>query len=100
MASNTFAKTLRALHVPSKPLIILNIWDVASLNAVASLNNNSGGDKPVKAVATASWAVAASLGIKDEELSYEQNLAAIQTIGPACRKLGLPLSVDLQDGYG
>jgi len=100
MASNTFAKTLRALHVPSKPLIILNVWDVASLNAVASLNNNSGGDKPVKAVATASWAVAASLGIKDEELSYEQNLAAIQTIGPACRKLGLPLSVDLQDGYG
>lgn len=99
MASNTLAKALKALHVPSRPLIIPNVWDIASLNAVASLNTTSG-EAPVKAVATASWAVAASLGIKDEELTYEQNLAAIQTIGPACRKLGLPLSVDLQDGYG
>lgn len=97
MSLNHLAKTLKALHVPSKPLIIPNIWDVASLNAIASLNTS---DKPVKAVATASWAVAAALGIKDEELTYEQNLAAIQTIGPASQKLGLPLSVDLQDGYG
>lgn len=98
MASNALAKTLKALHKPSKPLIIPNIWDIPSLNAVASLN--SAESAPVKAVASASWAVAASLGVKDEELTYEQNLEAIRKIGPAAQKLGLPLSVDLQDGYG
>lgn len=98
MASNALAKTLKALHKPSDPLIIPNIWDIPSLNAVASLN--SADAAPVKAVATASWAVAAALGIKDEELTYEQNLSAIQKIGPTARNLGLPLSVDLQDGYG
>lgn len=98
MASNTLAKTLKTLHTPSKPLIIPNIWDIPSLNAVASLNGAE--SAPVKAVASASWAVAASLGVKDEELTYEQNLEAIRKIGPAAQKLGLPLSADLQDGYG
>lgn len=98
MASNALAKTLKALHTPSKPLIIPNIWDIPSLNAVASLNGAE--SAPVKAVASASWAVAASLGVKDEELTYEQNLEAIRKIGPAAQKLGLPLSADLQDGYG
>lgn len=100
MSSNNFAKTLKALHQPSNPLIIPNIWDVPSLNAIASLNSADGGQHPVKAVATASWALAASLGIKDEELTYEQNMTAIQKIGPVARALGLPLSVDLMDGYG
>lgn len=99
--SNDFAKTLKALHQPSNPLIIPNIWDVPSLNAVASLNSdNDGNEKPVKAVATASWALAHALGIKDEELTFEQNLAAIEKIGPVARSLGLPLSTDLLDGYG
>lgn len=99
--SNDFAKTLKALHQPANPLIIPNIWDVPSLNAVASLNSGVDADeRPVKAVATASWALAHALGIKDEELTFEQNLAAIDKIGPVARSLGLPLSTDLLDGYG
>lgn len=98
MATNALAQTLNSLHVPSSPIVFPNIWDLASLNAILSLNTPT--SRPVKAVATASWAFAASLGIKDEELTLEQNLAAIQKIVPAVQKAGLPLSVDLQDGYG
>ncbi|KAJ4245470.1 hypothetical protein NW762_013979 [Fusarium torreyae] len=98
MESNKLAQTLKALHVPSHPLILANVWDIASLNMVLSINTES--SKPVKAIATASWAFAASLGIKDEELTMEQNLAAIRSLAPVVARAGLPLSVDLQDGYG
>ncbi|POR33774.1 Uncharacterized protein TPAR_06037 [Tolypocladium paradoxum] len=99
MASvNSAAKALKALHVPKSPIVFANIWDVASLNTVLSLND---GDKmPVTAVATASWAVAAAVGSKDEELTFEQNLEAISKLAPLCHKANLPLSSDLQDGYG
>lgn len=95
---NSAAKALKALHVPKSPLVLTNIWDTSSLNAVLSLNENS--KKPVKAIATASWAVAAAVGCKDEELSYEQNLAAIKQVALLCQKAGVPLTSDLQDGYG
>lgn len=98
MASNNSAAALKALHQPSCPVVFANIWDVASLNALISLND--GESTPVKAVATASWAFAAALGIKDEELTLEQNMDAVSKIGPICQRAGLPLSVDLQDGYG
>ncbi|KAF4953665.1 hypothetical protein FSARC_12350 [Fusarium sarcochroum] len=98
MESNKLAQTLKALHVPSQPLILANVWDIASLNMVLSLNTKS--SKPVKAIATASWAFAASLGIRDEELTMEQNLATIRSLAPTVARAGLPLSVDLQDGYG
>ncbi|KKP04764.1 hypothetical protein THAR02_03101 [Trichoderma harzianum] len=99
MASvNQSAQTLKALHKPGSPLVLSNIWDLSSLNAIVSLN--SGASKPVKALATASWAIAASLGIRDEELTMVQNLEAISRIAPLAEQAGLPLSVDLQDGYG
>ncbi|KAL7915343.1 phosphoenolpyruvate phosphomutase domain-containing protein [Trichoderma velutinum] len=99
MASiNKSAQTLKALHKPGSPLVLSNIWDVSSLNAIVSLNSEA--SKPVKALATASWAIAASLGIKDEELTMVQNLEAISRIAPLAEEAGLPLSVDLQDGYG
>ncbi|KAH0432039.1 hypothetical protein CcaCcLH18_06694 [Colletotrichum camelliae] len=96
--SNHLAKELKELHAPSKPLILSNVWDLASLNAILSLNTSD--SKPVRAIATASWAIAAILGIKDEDLTLEQNLAAIAQIAPAVKAAGLPLTVDIQDGYG
>ena len=96
--NNNAAKTLKDLHVPSTPIIFANVWDLASFNAVTSLNTAD--SKSVKAIATASWAIAATLGIKDEELTLEQNLDAISKIAPLCHFAGLPLSADLQDGYG
>jgi 2-methylisocitrate lyase-like PEP mutase family enzyme len=98
MASNDAAKALAALHVPANPIIFTNIWDLPSLEALIALNDRD--VKPVRAVATASWAIAATLGMADEDLSADQNLAAIARIAPRCRAAGLPLSVDLQDGYG
>lgn len=98
MTSNSSAKALKALHVPGKPIIFANVWDVPSFNTIASLNE--GGSKLVHAVATASWAIAASAGVQDEELTFEQNIAAIRKIAPLANRAGLPLSVDLQDGYG
>ncbi|UNI18582.1 hypothetical protein JDV02_004840 [Purpureocillium takamizusanense] len=106
MASTTVndaAKALKALHVPKSPVVLTNVWDVASLNTVLSLNNDASsgsGSKPVTAIATASWAIAASEGLADEDLTWEQNLAAISRVAPVARAAGLPLSCDLQDGYG
>jgi 2-methylisocitrate lyase-like PEP mutase family enzyme len=99
MASvNYTAKALKAMHVPASPIVFTNVWDAMSLNAVLSLNE--GNDKPVKAVATASSAIAAAAGCKDEDLTFEQNIAAIRQIARLCQQAGVPLSADLQDGYG
>jgi 2-methylisocitrate lyase-like PEP mutase family enzyme len=98
MEANRLAETFKSLHTSYYPLILANVWDVASLNMVLSLNSDP--SKPVRAIATASWAFAATLGIRDEELTLEQNLVAIQNIAPTIRQAGLPLTVDLQDGYG
>ncbi|KAL7791420.1 phosphoenolpyruvate phosphomutase domain-containing protein [Trichoderma ceciliae] len=99
MASvNQSAQTLKALHKSGSPLVLSNVWDISSLNAIVSLNSES--SKPVKALATASWAIAATLGLQDEELTMVQNLEAISKIAPVAEQAGIPLSVDLQDGYG
>ncbi|GAB0135714.1 hypothetical protein EsDP_00004041 [Epichloe bromicola] len=55
------------------------------------------------AVATVSWALAAALGLQDEELTFEHNIEAIRRIAPFAYKAGSPAqrrSGYLQDGYG
>lgn len=99
-STNEFAQALKALHKPGQPLIVPNVWDVPSLNALASLNDTDAATKPVKAFATASWALANARGVADEDLTAEQNLAALRELAPLAAKAGLPLSADLQDGYG
>ncbi|GAP86648.1 putative carboxyphosphonoenolpyruvate phosphonomutase-like protein [Rosellinia necatrix] len=98
------AAHLAALHVPGNPLVIPNIWDLSSLNAVLSLNapsSPSPSPSPaVRAVATASYAIAASLGLADADLSLGANLIRTRQLAPRVRAAGLPLTVDLQDGYG
>ncbi|KAI5461564.1 phosphoenolpyruvate phosphomutase-domain-containing protein [Mariannaea sp. PMI_226] len=99
MASiNDTAKKLKALHVPSSPIVFANVWDISSFNTVVSLND--GGSNLVKAIATASYAIAASSGTQDEKLTIEENFQAITKIAPLAKAAGLPLSTDLQDGYG
>lgn len=94
----SYAKTLKSLHKPGDPIIFANIYDLVSINAVLSLNK--GLSNPVKAIATASYAIAETYGVRDEDLTYEQNMAAVESIGRHVRAAGLPLSVDIQDGYG
>ncbi|KAI0503203.1 phosphoenolpyruvate phosphomutase-domain-containing protein [Xylaria bambusicola] len=99
MAVTTTAAHFASLHRPGDPLVIPNIWDLSSLNTVLSLNTSET-STPVKAVATASYAIAATLGLADEDLSLGANLIRIRSLSPRVRAAGLPLTVDIQDAYG
>lgn len=90
------AQTLRSLLVPGSPLLLINVWDPSSASIVLS-------HPGTKALATASFAIAASLGLEDDELNLVDNLAAINRIVQRMKKEGredVPLTADLQDGYG
>ncbi|KAJ5189632.1 Pyruvate/Phosphoenolpyruvate kinase [Penicillium cf. griseofulvum] len=92
---NDIAKHLRALHQPGNPLILTNVYDAATASIIASLPS-------APAIATASYAIAATIGVDDNALTKAQNLTAIAAIAASVRALNpaKPLTVDLQDGYG
>lgn len=70
-----------------------NVYDAATASIIAS--------KPsARAIATASAAVAAVSGTEDEALTFEANIASVQSIAPVALRAGKPLTVDIQDGYG
>lgn len=80
----------RALHVPGDPVVLPNAWDVASARAVEAAG--------FPAVATTSMGVAASLGYADHEGGPpEEMLGAAARIG---RGIDLPMTVDVEGGYG
>ncbi|PKS10375.1 hypothetical protein jhhlp_002126 [Lomentospora prolificans] len=99
MAFRTARSAFKLLHNPGKPIILPNIYDPSSLSSLLLLNAPNS-PPVVQATATASWAIAAGLGIKDEELTLDQNLAAFAKLAPLAHKASLPISIDLQDGYG
>jgi 2-methylisocitrate lyase-like PEP mutase family enzyme len=85
------ADTLRRLHTDAKLLILVNVWDAISARTVA-------GAPGCRALATASWSIAAAHGVPDgENLTREQMIAAIARIASA---VPLPVSADLETGYG
>ncbi|KAG0273931.1 hypothetical protein BGZ96_004596 [Linnemannia gamsii] len=91
-SQNSIAAHFRSLHKPGQPLILGNVYDASTASIVASL--------PVtKAVATASFAIAAVEGVHDDDLTQEQNFAAIKKIAAVVLPKNLPLTADLQDGY-
>lgn len=92
-ATGARAAHFKSLHIPGTPLLLANVYDAISARAVGSLPQ-------CRALASASWALAKSIGIDDEQLTREQNLALLQPIAAVARQLGLPLTVDIQDGYG
>lgn len=89
---NDLAHHFRSLHRPGKPLILANVYDAATAKAIIS-------NPHANAVATASYAIAATYGVADDDMTLEQNLAAIGKIASVVLPSGLPLTVDLQDGY-
>ena len=89
---NDKAKKLRQLCKPGDPLVLLNAYDGASASVL--VNHPS-----TKAVATASFAVAGVIGVADNDLTFEDNLAGIRTVASVVNKTDLPLTADLQDGY-
>jgi 2-methylisocitrate lyase-like PEP mutase family enzyme len=84
------AELFRGLHVPGKPLILFNVWDAGSAKAVASVG--------AKAIATSSWSVADANGFADGE--KVPLTLAIATLRRIVAVTDLPVTVDLESGYG
>jgi len=84
------AKQFKSLHVKGNPLILFNIWDAGSASTVAA----SG----AKALATGSWPVAAAFGYADgENIPFD---LALENITRIIEQTDLPVSMDLEGGYG
>ncbi|KAH6838618.1 phosphoenolpyruvate phosphomutase-domain-containing protein [Chaetomium sp. MPI-CAGE-AT-0009] len=87
------AKTFKALHIPGNPLLLANVYDATSARIVGSLPK-------CRALASASYAIAKTIGIEDGELTLEQNFALLKPIAAVAHELQLPFTIDIQDGYG
>jgi 2-methylisocitrate lyase-like PEP mutase family enzyme len=85
------AETFRLLHHEPEILVLVNVWDVASARTVAALPG-------CRAIATASWSIAAAHGVPDgENLTRDAMLAVAARIAAA---VDLPVTADLESGYG
>jgi 2-methylisocitrate lyase-like PEP mutase family enzyme len=78
------------LHQQNEPLLIANVWNAQSARLFEKLK--------FKALATSSAAVASTLGYSDgEQMSVDEYLFVVKRIRAVT---SLPLSVDLEGGYG
>jgi 2-methylisocitrate lyase-like PEP mutase family enzyme len=85
------AAHLLRLHLDPELLVVVNVWDVISARVVAGLPGCT-------AIATASHSIAASQGYPDgEQIPLDDMIAAIGRIAAA---VDLPVSADLEAGYG
>jgi 2-methylisocitrate lyase-like PEP mutase family enzyme len=85
------AKILLDLHTAPEILTLTNVWDVASARVVAGVEG-------VKALATASHAIADSFGYPDgENIPLDLHLQMVERIASA---VDLPVSMDFEAGYG
>jgi 2-methylisocitrate lyase-like PEP mutase family enzyme len=84
------AEKLRKLHVPGEPLLLANVWDPPSARAVEAAG--------MRAIATASAALAPVNGYEDHgHLPPDVAFGALRRIADA---VTLPVTADLEDGYG
>jgi len=84
------AEKLRKLHVPGAPLLLANVWDPTSARVVESAG--------MLAIATASNALAPVNGYEDHgHLPPDVAFGALRRIAEAVK---LPVTADLEDGYG
>ena len=84
------ANLLKNLHIKGEPLILFNVWDAGSAQAMQEIG--------AKAIATGSWSVAAAQGYADgQELPFDMALANLKRI---VASVDLPVTIDLEGGYG
>ncbi|HHG90418.1 MAG TPA: isocitrate lyase/phosphoenolpyruvate mutase family protein [Devosia sp.] len=82
--------SFRELHRPGEPFVLANAWDLGSAKVLAALG--------AKALATTSAGHAFTLGLKDMgEITREQSL---EHAGAMAKCTSLPVSGDLENGYG
>lgn len=80
----------KELHNQIKPLIIGNVWNVHSAKVYERLN--------FQAIGTSSAAIAHSLGYEDgEQMPFSDLIFIVERIS---KSVSLPLSVDIEFGYG
>lgn len=82
---------LQRLHADPELLVLVNVWDVISARAVADVPGT-------KALATASHSIAAAHGYPDGEQIPRDLMIA--TVGRIAAAVDLPVSADLEAGYG
>jgi 2-methylisocitrate lyase-like PEP mutase family enzyme len=89
MSQTDKANAFAALHVPGDPLILFNIWDAGSAQAVAKAG--------AKAIASGSASVAGAYGVEDgEDVPMEVALANAARI---VASVDLPVTIDFEGGY-
>ena len=90
LAPRTAAEALRALHVPGRPLLLVNAWDAASAVVIARCG--------APAIATTSAGAANALGYPDgQAISRDEMLASVARIAAV---VDLPVTADMEAGYG
>lgn len=83
------AEAFANLHIKGDPLILFNVWDAGSAQAVAEAG--------AQAIATGSAAVAVAHGFQDgEQLPFDLALANLRRI---IERTALPVSLDMEGGY-
>jgi 2-methylisocitrate lyase-like PEP mutase family enzyme len=85
------AEELRRLHAEPAILVLVNVWDAASARTVAAVPG-------CRAIATASWAIAAARGQADGEAIGRD--AMLGAVGDVAGAVDLPVTADLEGGYG
>ena len=80
----------RALHVPGDPFVLANAWDAGSARTLAALG--------ARAIGTSSSAHAFTLGLPDG--AHVGRDAALQHASDLVAATALPVSADLENGYG
>lgn len=87
---NEKATTLLGLHQPGNPVILPTVWDAWSANLAVSAG--------FQALTVGSHPVSDSIGKPDNEgITFDELLHRISQITAA---VDLPLSVDIESGYG
>lgn len=82
-------ETFSQLHYSDEPLLIGNVWDVASAKLFEELG--------FKAIATSSAAIANSMGYEDgQNMPFGLMLETVQRVK---KNISIPLSVDMERGY-
>jgi len=89
MTKTTKAKHFTSLHQQASPLMICNVWDVASAKTAEQMGFN--------AIGTSSAAIASMLGYADgEHMAFEELLFIVKRIATCSN---LPLTVDIEAGF-
>ena len=90
MRREELTERFRAMHVPGKPVVMPNPWDIGSAKVMAQLG--------AKALATTSSGHGFTLGLSDGgQIARE---VALQHAADICAAVDVPVSGDFENGFG